>query len=496
MRVGTLIADSGARMASRARGSLSWGFLFLLGYAAVSVGRIQELIPALAPLRIGLLSGGLAFIVWSQAPGSWREKVPLEVVPVKYVMMLLGLAVLIVPIGIWPRYSLMFIFGSYLKTILLFLLVIYWCRSLIDIRRLLWVCCLITAALVVPGALSGTPSGERYHFDSMSYDPNDLALLLVMTLPLVLYLFSTSGRLAKFVLVVVALLCLYGVVLTQSRGGLLSLITVGALIFWRNQMSRSSKLIVGVVAVIVFGVLAGTAYKERIATMWNPQDEYDRTAGGRTDIWKTGLMLMATHPWGVGIDAFVIAEGLSHGGFGKWNAPHNSFLQVGVELGIVGLIVFVRLLAHIMKDLRRMQAVAQPDRRTASPSCLLTAARRSPMSSPQVKTGDIQGHVVALAAALEISLWGFIVGGFFLSLAYSSLLYVMLALSLSCRQLLPAPVSETRPGIRAFWSRGRWAEEGDSRRLRRLSGRRDETSHVVIAGRIPSTMSRAHAHFC
>lgn len=440
-----------------------WGFLFLLGYAAVSVGRIQELIPALAPFRIGLISGGLAFVVWSQAPGSWREKVPLEVVPVKYVMLLLGLAVLTFPVGVYPKYSLMFIFGSYLKTILLFLLVIYWCRSLIDIRRLLWVCCLITAALVVPGALAGTPSGERYHFDSMSYDPNDLALLLVMALPLVLYLFSTSGRLAKVLLVLAALLCLYGIVLTQSRGGFLALITVGALIFWRNQMSRPSKLVIAVVAAIVFGVLAGTAYKERIATMWNPQDEYDRTAGGRTDIWKTGLMLMATRPWGVGIDAFVIAEGLSHGGFGKWNAPHNSFLQVGVELGIVGLVIFVRLLVYIIKDLRRVQAADHPDRRSASPRYSMTPVRRSLISSPQAKAGDTQGQIVALAAALEISLWGFIVGGFFLSLAYSSLLYVMLGLSLSCSRLAQTLVSETGqtgPGVRDPWSKTR-PREGD-----------------------------------
>jgi hypothetical protein len=47
---------------------------------------------------------------------------------------------------------------------------------------------------------------------------------------------------------------------------------------------------------------------------------------------------------------------------------------------------------------------------------------------------DDQG-LFQLSEALELSIWGFLVGGFFLSQAYSSMLYIMLALGVVCLRL-------------------------------------------------------------
>ncbi|WP_447977170.1 O-antigen ligase family protein [Candidatus Nitrospira bockiana] len=416
----------------RSRTGLSWGHVFLMLYATVAVGRIQELIPVLAPLRPGLLAGGLALLAWLKAPGGLADKVPLEMPAVKDVMLLLVLAIVTVPIAVWPGNSLRYLLAVYMKTILLFLFVIYWCRTIREVRALIWVCCLATAALAVPGIFHGPDEG-RYAAESLSYDANDLALLFVVAMPLILYLFSTSERRAKLVLLGLALLCLYGVVLTQSRGGLLALMVVGGLALSRSRMKRSAKYAIVACAVLVFGVLAGTAWKERIRTMWDPQTEYDRTAGGRTDIWKTGLVLLITRPWGAGIDGFVTAEGLSHGGFGKWNAAHNSFLQLAVELGVLGLAVFIRLLARTIRTLRTVETAT--DRRRASP---LARPRGDPVPAPAPDAGPEgeRDRLFLLAEALEISLWGFIVGGFFLSQAYSSLLYIMLALAVVCVRLV------------------------------------------------------------
>jgi O-antigen ligase len=408
----------------------SWGLIFMLLYAAVSVGRIQELIPALAPMRLGLITGGLALFVWLKAPGSLAEKIPIAHPVVRDVMILLGLGLLTIPLGVWPGHSLEFLVGVYLKTVLLFLLVIYWCRSLDDVRRLLWVCCVAVAILVVPGVIAGQDELERYQGETLSYDPNDLALLFVVTLPFILYLYSTSGRKARMVLVGLAMLCLYGMVLTRSRGGMLALVVVGGLILSRSRLSRSAKWNTVAAAVIVFGILAGTAWKERIATIWDPQTEYDRTAGGRTDIWQTGLMVLLTHPWGVGIDGFVTAEGNYHGGAGKWNTAHNSFLQVAVELGVAGLLVFIRLLVETMKSIRRIEFIVKPPSR-AGPGQADQLPLWRQLKKRSKGPGDDQG-LFQLSEAMEISIWGFLVAGFFLSQAYNSMLYIMLALAVVC----------------------------------------------------------------
>ncbi len=437
------LADSAIRFPAASKtktGSVvSWGMVLLLIYAAVSIGRIQELLPFLTPMRPGLIAGGLALLVWIKAPGTWTEKIPLELPEVKSVMMLLAIAVVTIPISVWPGNSVNFLLNVYSKTILLFLLVIYWCRSLTDVHRLLWVCCLATAALVIPGILSGDHT-DRYQAESVSYDPNDLAFLFVIALPFVLYLFSVSSKRAKFVLIGIALLCLYGIVLTQSRGGLLSLVVVGVLILWRSRLSRSAKIGTVLTAVLVFGVLAGTAWKERIATIWDPQTEYDQTAGGRTDIWKTGLRLLATHPWGLGIDGFVTAEGLSHSGAGKWSSSHNSFVQIATELGIVGLIVFIRLLKQVMRTLRHVETLA---RGHSEPTPAIQAVRRFSIRPDTPQAKENSKEIFQLAQTLEIALWGFIVGGFFLSQAYGGILYVILALSLVCIRLVRQQTGES-----------------------------------------------------
>ncbi|WP_447983615.1 O-antigen ligase family protein [Nitrospira sp. Nam74] len=414
----------------KSKALLPMGMVLFLLYAWVCVGRPQEIVSALVVLRLGLVTGGLALLAWLRAPGWLSEKVPIEVPVVRDVMILVGVAMVTVPISVWPAHSLLFLFNVFLKTVLLFLLVIYWCRSVQDVRRLLWVYCIASVAVVLPGVLSGHAGQERYSVESLSYDPNDIALLQVMALPLIVYLYSTSGRRLRAVLAVMALLCLYGVVLTQSRGGFLALVVAGSLILSRSSMSRSAKVSIVALGIVVFGVLAGTAWKDRIRTMWDPQSEYDQTAGGRTEVWKASLLLLATHPWGVGIDNFVTAEGLSHGGTGKWSASHNSFLEIAVELGIVGLVIFIRLLRGVMKTLHQIKMSIRPRAPTVFAK---KPALRQPINGNEEL--DEQGHLFQLAEAVEITLWGFIVGGFFLSQAYSAMLYIMLALSLVLARL-------------------------------------------------------------
>ena len=425
---------------------LPLGMVLFLLYAWVCVGRPQEMVPALIVLRLGLVTGGLALLAWLMAPGKFSDKIPIGVPVVRDVMILVGVALITVPISVWPSHSLLFLFNVFLKTVLLFLLVIYWCRSVQDVRRLIWVYCIASVAVVIPGVFSGQAGQERYSVESLSYDPNDIALLQVMALPLIVYLYSTSGRRLKLLLGGMALLCLYGVVLTQSRGGFLALVAAGSLILLRSSMSRSAKLSIVAVGIVVFGVLAGTAWKERIRTMWDPQTEYDQTAGGRTEIWKASLVLLATHPWGVGIDNFVTAEGLSHGGVGKWSASHNTFLEIAVELGVVGLVIFIRLLKGAMKTLRQIKVSIHPRAPTVF---VRKVASRPAMKAPREL--DERGHLSQLAEAVEITLWGFIVGGFFLSQAYSATLYIMLALSLvlarlaQVRTVAPSPVWPRTP---------------------------------------------------
>ena len=202
-----------------------------------------------------------------------------------------------------------------------------------------------------------------------------------------------------------------------------------------RSIARTIKIAAVLAGIVVLGGLASSQYWERMRTMWTPETEYDQTAGGRTEIWKTALKLMASAPWGVGVAGFDTAEGLSHEGKGKWSAAHNSFLQIGTELGVLGLVVFVVLLGSTFRDLRRVREAAFRNQRSNW--------RDSKNGLPHRALVEESVDLARLTSALQISLSAYVVGGFFLSQAYAAVLYVLLALSVCCRRLAE-PLFEAR----------------------------------------------------
>src|SRR5207253_8349112 len=114
-------------------------------------------------------------------------------------------------VSVWPGGSFGFITGTYWKVVLFFLMVIFMSRSVADMRGIIWVSCLGVSALVLLGLASGVADTERFRAASTTYDANDLALVLVIALPLLAYLFSTSQPALKFLACAMIFVCLYGI---------------------------------------------------------------------------------------------------------------------------------------------------------------------------------------------------------------------------------------------------------------------------------------------
>jgi O-antigen ligase len=129
---------------------------------------------------------------------------------------------------------------------------------------------------------------------------------------------------------------------------------------------------------------------------------------------------------GVGLGAFPVAEGTlsplaqrqAWGEGVKWSVAHNSFVQVGAELGVAGLLVFVALLI----------------------TSFVTAMRSAGLART---TSDVRAE--SLARALAVSLVGYAVAGFFLSQAYAAFLFVLVGLILGLARVLKAPGPDILP---------------------------------------------------
>jgi O-antigen ligase len=148
-------------------------------------------------------------------------------------------------------------------------------------------------------------------------------------------------------------------------------------------------------------------------------DDYNRTSeSGRLQIWARGLGYMMSNPvLGLGPGNFQAAEGTlspyavrQQYGIGvRWNAAHNSFIQAGAELGLVGLVLFVGVIATTFAALRRAGG------------------------SERARHGG-RMRETSLTPALTAALLGFVVGSFFLSLAYSEMLYTLVALAVGLQK--------------------------------------------------------------
>lgn len=131
-------------------------------------------------------------------------------------------------------------------------------------------------------------------------------------------------------------------VLAQSRGALVALVVAMTLI----GFCRFGKVgLVLIVMSLVTGFMIPNPLRERIVEV-SVTDPYAYT---RLDIWKTSLARLIDHPLGIGLgmykygsfqDRFPIEENIVR--YGKRpESAHNEYLQMGVEVGVVGLAVFL-----------------------------------------------------------------------------------------------------------------------------------------------------------
>jgi O-antigen ligase len=184
-------------------------------------------------------------------------------------------------------------------------------------------------------------------------------------------------------------------------------------------------------AALVLVVTASGQYWRQMGTIVSDTD-YNQTAEtGRLEIWKRGIGYLLEYPvFGVGANNFPAAEGTlsplayrqQYGVGVRWNAPHNSYIQVGAELGFPGLLLFIGLLVAAFGALSAHVRRARARRDGSAGGC----------NEPRLQTD--------LSQALTASLIGFVVGAFFLSLAYHEMLYTLVALAAGLGKVSRAPL--------------------------------------------------------
>ena len=401
----------------------------------MSVGRVHQLF-GLEMLRPAVLTGALALVLYVFDRREVRRARYLWVPTTKWLLALFVWMVLSVPGSLAEGISFTLVFENFLKTVLMYGVTISAVRGVRDVERLVMVYLLAAAtyAAVVLARFDPSSGGEWRLGHLYYYDANDFATFAVTALPFGLYFFHAARRPLLRVVACgsIAVLTL-AFVWSGSRGGFLALGAVGTFVLlrYREIPVRWRVSAAALVAVVILAA-ASDHYWERMGTILSDAD-YNRTSEtGRLQIWQRGFGYMLEYPvFGVGPNNFPAAEGTlspfadrQQFGVGvRWSAAHNSYVQIGAELGFPGLLLFVAVIASGFMALR-----------TAHRTGLVASG--GPVAPPE------------LIRALTASLIAFVIGAAFLSLAYSEMLYTLLALAVALDKAGALP--HERPGRSAY----------------------------------------------
>ena len=193
---------------------------------------------------------------------------------------------------------------------------------------------------------------ERY--SATGFDPNDLGVILALALPMAWYIASTtSSALQRWVNRLFMVAGVVGILLTGSRGALLAMIAALMVVpLTLTQVRRGVRIAAIVVAIAATAVAVNFVPEkafERLSTTSSEIQGGDLNS--RLRIWKGGLAAVPNAPFhGHGPGGWYPAVGLQIGNV----APHNTWLAILVEEGLIGLVLYIAMFAVIAKSLLRL----------------------------------------------------------------------------------------------------------------------------------------------
>ena len=245
-------------------------------------------------------------------------------------------------------------------------------------------------------------------------DNNLFALVLVMVLPLIYYLYQYSARRwVRLSFAASALLTVLAIIATSSRGGFAGLAAVAVFIILQSRRKFAGLLVVAIVGVMILQ-LAPEAWRERMDTIQTAKE--DSSFMGRVAAWKVSSAVALSNPvlgggfrvientttWDTFRDRPSLLGFVDTPPVNGFKAAHSIWFQVMGDRGLLGLGLFIAMFVNAFFTRRKIKAIAYNDK-----------SKR---------------WAADLADMIGASLFAFMVSGSLLSAAYSETLYILLML--------------------------------------------------------------------
>ena len=301
-------------------------------------------------------------------------------------------------------------------------------KSKQHIFALAWVVTGSLALLGLKGGIFTLTSGGGFRVwgppGSFIEDNNEMALALVMTIPLLRFLqLQLTKAWARHAMTGAMVLCAAAALGSQSRGALLAM-AIMVLYFWwngKNKLGIGLAILLAAIPLLMFMPESWVARMSTIGTY-----EEDASAMGRINAWWSAWNSAFHYPFGVGFDSARPALfALYSPNPSAIHAAHSIYFQILGNHGFAGLFLFMGVFTATWR----------------SASWL----RRQKFPTPEADWCN------QLGAMCQVALAGYAVGGAFLSLAYFDLPYNIMVLVVLTRIWVEKRGWQTEPIYSSGW---------------------------------------------
>ena len=246
---------------------------------------------------------------------------------------------------------------------------------------------------------------------------NEIALALIMTIPLLYYLqIITKHKLVRYGLVVAMLLCAVAALGSYSRGALLALVAMGGFL-WLKSQHKVRLALLFILAVPLMLAYMPEQWTQRMDTI-NTYEE-DSSVAGRFNAWGMAYNLANDRPFlggGFEVTTRELFDRYAANVEDIPRAAHSIYFQALGEHGYVGLGLYLllgfltwRSGAWIIRNTKNLK-----EYQWAS----------------------------SLASMIQVSMIGFATGGAFLSLLYFDVPYYLMAAMIATRVVVEKALKE------------------------------------------------------
>jgi len=416
-------------VAAGAEGDSAFPFWSLMAFTFILLLAPQAFFPVLAPLRIALLATAVAVTTYLMDRFIHQQPIVRFSREMWIIVCLVSWAVLTLPFSYWPGGSLSFLLDLYLKTVVIFWLLSHTVRTPARLRQVAWALSLMSMYLAWHGVnqylsgrfLAGATVKRIVGYEaSLTGNPNDLALMLNLILPLSVALFLSARNI--FVRIGLGSIVVWqaaAVIVTFSRAGFLTLATTFLIYSWKLR-ARPERC--WVMAALVLSLLGApflpAGYLDRVATITDIESDSTGSAQARwNDTVAATIFVLANPIVGAGLGMNILALNEARGA--AWKEVHNVYLEYAVDLGFPGLFLFLALMVTCIECTKFVQ------RRSAG-----VETRR---------------ELFCLAEGIQVSLIAFAIAALFYPVAYHFYFYYIAGLAIAAKAVCES--ASKRPAV-------------------------------------------------